>query len=303
MGLLIETVSGQSYGDYLRENIFIPLGMAQTTTDPAAAPNLAQGYSRFFGFPLPQTQRFIPGALPSGYLVSTAEDLAQYLRAQLHNQRPDGRPLLQTAPLATLRTPPAGIESNYGMGWMVLEDGNTLVHGGALENFQSFVALGLKEELGLVVLYNQNSLENMLFENDTLTSGLLDLLNGKTPAPTAFGWIGWLLLLLAAADLFNHLRLFRQLPRWTQKTASQNRAWLWLKVLVGIFFPLAVLFGLPPLINALEGGAPSWLEPLKLQPDLTLWLLTGLSLNLGSSLLHAFSLLREPKVGNRPRLA
>ena len=303
VGLLIETVSGQSYGDYLRENIFIPLGMAQTTTDPAAAPNLAQGYSRFFGFPLPQTQRFIPGALPSGYLVSTAEDLAQYLRAQLHNRRPDGKPLLNAATLATLRTPPAGIESNYGMGWMVLEDGNTLVHGGALENFQSFVALGLKEELGLVVLYNQNSLENMLFENDTLTSGLLDLLNGKTPAPTAFGWIGWLLLLLAAADLFNHLRLFRQLPRWTQKTASQNRAWLWLKVLVGIFFPLAVLFGLPPLINALEGGAPSWLEPLKLQPDLTLWLLTGLSLNLGSSLLHAFSLLREPKVGNRPRLA
>jgi CubicO group peptidase (beta-lactamase class C family) len=294
VGLLIETVSGQTYGDYLRDNVFAPLGMTHSVTNPADAPDLAQGYSRFFGFALPRSQRFIPGALPSGYLITTADDMACYLLAQLNNRQANGAPLLNPETLATMRTPPTGISGDYGMGWMVMENGNTLVHGGALENFQSFVALGLKEKIGFVVLYNQNSMENMLFENNTIRDGLLALLNDKTPEPTSYGWIGWLLLALTTADLLNHLRLYRMLPHWTQKTARQLRPWLWLKVLIGILFPLAVIFGLPALVNALEGGSPSWVEPFKLMPDLTVWLLTGMGLNLLRSLLHALALIRHP---------
>jgi CubicO group peptidase (beta-lactamase class C family) len=296
VGLLIETVSGQTYGDYLRENVFAPLGMTRSAANPSDAPDLAQGHSRFFGFALPQSQRFIPGALPSGYLITTADDMARYLLAQLNNRQADGSPLLNPETLATMRTPPAGVEGNYGMGWMVMENSNTLVHGGALENFQSFVALGLKERIGLVVLYNKNSMENMLFENDTIRSGLLDLLNNKTPKQTSYGWIGWALLALAVADLLNHARLYWMLPRWTQKTAKQPRLWLWVKVLVGIAFPAVVIFGLPPLVNAIEGGAPNWIEPFRLMPDLTVWLLAGMGLNLLRSLLHALTLIRRPRL-------
>lgn len=296
VGLLIETVSGQSYGDYIKKHIFAPLGMTQSAVNPTQAPNLAQGHSRFFGFALPQAQRFIPGALPSGYLITTADDMAQYLLAQLNNRQANGMPLMRSETLSTMRTPPAGVDGNYGMGWMVMENGNTLVHGGALEYFQAFMALGLKEKVGIAILYNQNSIENMLFENDAITSGLLDILNSKTPRQTSYGWIGWLILALASADLLNHLRLYRLLPRWMEKTTKQPRSWLWIKVLVGILFPMAVLFGLPPLVNALEGGAPSWVEPFKLMPDLTIWLLAGMGLNLLRSLLHILALLRQSKL-------
>jgi hypothetical protein len=101
----------------------------------------------------------------------------------------------------------------------------------------------LKEKIGLVLLYNQNSLENMLVENNAIRNGLLNLLNGKAPQQPSYGWIGWLLLALAAADLLNHLRLFWQVPAWADKTRSQNRLWLWVKVLVGILVPLAIIFG------------------------------------------------------------
>jgi CubicO group peptidase (beta-lactamase class C family) len=295
LGLLIEQVSGQSYGDYLHNNIFEPLGMTNTVTNPAEATSLAQGYSRAFGFPLPQSQRYIPGALPSGYLITTAEDMSQFVLAQLHNRKVNGKPMLDAESLATMRTSPAGIKSEYGMGWLVMENGNTLVHGGALENFHAFVALGLKEEVGLVILCNQNSMENMLFENNAVRDGLLNFLNDKVPQKTSYGWIGWLLLILATLDLLNHLRLFWMLPRWVQKTSAQNRVWLWIKVLVGILIPLAVIFGLPPLMHAVEGGAANWVEPFKLMPDLTAWLLLGMSLNLIRSLMHAIALLRQPK--------
>ena len=295
LGLLIEQVSGQSYGDYVCSNVFEPLGMVNSVSDPADASNLASGYSRFFGFPLPRSQRYIPGALPSGYLISTAEDMARYLIAQLNNRQANGEQMLTPESLAAMRTPPARINSEYGMGWMIMENGNTLAHGGALEYFQSFVALGLKEKTGFVLLYNQNSLENMLFENNAIRDGLLSLLNGETPQRTSYAWIGWLLLALAVLDLANHLRLFWRLPRWGQITSQQNRFWRWSKVLVSIIIPLAVIFGLPWLIHALEGGAPNWQEPFKLMPDLTAWLLLGLSLNLIRNLLYFPALVRLQK--------
>jgi CubicO group peptidase (beta-lactamase class C family) len=297
LGLLIEQVSGQSYGDYMRSNIFEPLGMTNTVTDPANATNLAQGYSRAFGFPLPQSQRYIPGALPSGYLITTAEDMSQFVLAQLHNRKMNGEPMLDPKMLTLMRTPPVGIESEYGMGWLVMENGNTLVHGGALENFHAFVALGLKEEVGLVILCNQNSMENMLFENNAVRDGLLNFLNGEVPQKTSYGWIGWLLLTLATLDLLNHLRLFWMLPRWVQKTSAQNHIWLWIKVLIGILIPAAVILGLPLLMHAIEGGAANWVEPFKLMPDLVTWLLLGMSLNQIRSLIHTIALLRNTRKG------
>ncbi len=293
VGLLIEQVSGQSYGDYLLENIFAPLGMMDTTAGPQNAAGLAQGYSRFFGFPLPQTQRFIPGSLPSGYLISTADDMARFLLAQINNRQADGRVMLDPQLLAVMRTPPAGVKSEYGMGWMVLENGNILAHGGALEYFQAFVVVELKEKTGLVILYNQNGLENMFFENNAIRDGLLALLKGQSPSKISFGWIGWLLLAVFTADLLNHLRLYAALPRWKEKTAAQNRKWLWFKVIGCILFPLFVIFGLPLLAAVVQGGSPGWLEPFALAPDLTLWLLLGMSLLLLRNLLYAAALLRH----------
>jgi hypothetical protein len=292
---LIEQVSGESYSDYIHNHVFEPLGMLNSVADPADAPNLAKGYSRLFGFALPRSQRFIPGALPSGYLISTGEDMARYLIAQLNNQQSNGEQMLDPETLALMRTPPAGIKSEYGMGWMVLENGNTLAHGGAIEYFQSFVALGLKEKTGLVILYNQNSMENMLFENNAIRDGLLNMLQGEPPQYTSYGWIGWLLLTLAVLDLTNHFRLFSRLPRWTQITSKQNRSWLWSKVLISILISLAVIFGLPWLVHVLEGGVPNWEEPLKLMPDITAWLLLGLNLNFTRNILYVTKLLRSRK--------
>ncbi len=198
--------------------------------------------------------------------------MAQYLLAQLNNQKASSAQLLNRESLETMRTPPAGIDSEYGMGWLVMENGNTLAHGGALDYFQSFVAMGLKEKIGLVILYNQNSMENTLFENNAIRDGLLNLLNEATPPGSSYGWVGWLLLAAAALDLGNHLRLFRMLPTWIQKTSRQDRRWLWTKVLAGALVPLAILVGLPPSMHALQGGAASWAEPFRLMPDLVAWL-------------------------------
>jgi CubicO group peptidase (beta-lactamase class C family) len=295
LGYVVEVVSGQSYGEFLRENIFLPLGMKDTVTNPVDAPALAQGYSRFFGFPLPQTQEYIPGGVPSGYMITTASDMAQFLIAQIDNRQPNGDPLLSSESLSLMRTPPAGIKSQYGMGWMDIDGGQTYAHGGAINYFQAFEAINVKNKTGIVALYNQDSMENMMFENSSTNTDLVGFMNGKSAVPANKAWAGWILLVLAIADMVNHVRLFRMLPRWLAKTTKQSRVWLWIKVMLGIILPLAVVLGLPALMNALEGGAPNWIEPYELMPDITLWLLTGIALNFIRSIWHAVLLVRQPR--------
>jgi len=98
--------------------------------------------------------------------------------------------------------------------------------------------------------------------------------------------------------LFNHARLFRMLPHWIQKVSSQSRLWLWIKVLAGILIPSFVILGLPPLVHSIQGGPADWIEPFKLMPDLIVWLLLGMSLNLIRNLFHAWVLLHQPGQNN-----
>jgi CubicO group peptidase (beta-lactamase class C family) len=89
LGCAIETASGMSYIDYLREKIFKPAGMTRTFVDDVYAiiPNRARGYRKtqageIQNAPLHDTSIKVPG----GGLVTTAEDLAKFAIAINTNQ-------------------------------------------------------------------------------------------------------------------------------------------------------------------------------------------------------------------------
>ncbi|MHB8217406.1 MAG: serine hydrolase domain-containing protein [Candidatus Sulfotelmatobacter sp.] len=80
LGYLLEKVSGQSYADFLQENIFRPLGMKDSGLDSSVAivPHRASGY-------LPGADGIenaervkIGGAFSAGGLYSTTEDLLRW---------------------------------------------------------------------------------------------------------------------------------------------------------------------------------------------------------------------------------
>jgi len=98
LGLLVEIVSGQSYEDYVEQQIFDPLEMSRSTTALAAAPSngLATGYRYWFGMPAPMKTPFPRGSLPSGYLISSVEDLSHYLIAQMNDGRYGNATVLST---------------------------------------------------------------------------------------------------------------------------------------------------------------------------------------------------------------
>ncbi len=98
LGRLVEAISGQTLGEYLRQNIFLPLGMHETgfAVPEADHPRIAEpfGHDPDGGVPLRVLEpRRVP-AMESGGggLLSTARDYARFLqfmrnRGELHGVR------------------------------------------------------------------------------------------------------------------------------------------------------------------------------------------------------------------------
>jgi hypothetical protein len=98
------------------------------------------------------------------------------------------------------------------------------------------------------------------------------------------------------ADFLNHLRLFWQLPAWIKKTARQPCVVQWLKILPSIVLPPALFLGLPSLLGAMLGSSGNWLDMFGLLPDVTAWLVMGLTLVLIRGVAKIILLARQPAI-------
>ncbi|WP_312432627.1 serine hydrolase domain-containing protein, partial [Lacrimispora sp.] len=86
LGLVIETVSGQSYEDFMREQVFQPLGLHQTYVykeDARATGQLAQGYRSSFFMTTPYNAPDYSGNKPAGYIISCTKDMARWMGIQM----------------------------------------------------------------------------------------------------------------------------------------------------------------------------------------------------------------------------
>ncbi len=160
LALVIEAVSGQSYGAYLDEHIFSPLEMRNSLTDPVPghAHALAEGHTWWFGLPRASLERSRPDMLGAGYVRVGAEDMAHYLIAHLDGGRYGNTHLLSPEGIAALHTPPQLPEgpSTYAMGWVnYREDGYTIInHNGRSAGFSSSIFLLPEQEIGIAVMTN-----------------------------------------------------------------------------------------------------------------------------------------------------
>lgn len=106
LGLIVERVSGQPFGAYVQQQIFDPLGMdrSHASLPDARADALVAGSTPWFGLDVPTKTGSAPGGAPDGYLVSTAADMARYLRFQLGDGTADGERVVSAGGLAAMHS-------------------------------------------------------------------------------------------------------------------------------------------------------------------------------------------------------
>ena len=188
LGLIVQTVSGQSYESYLAEQVFAPLGMSHSSTNQADAQRdgLATGHRSWFGYPRPFEAPYSRAAMPSSYLISSAEDLTHFLRMQLNGGQYQGRSVVSPEGIATMHQPAVREGTKdifYGMGWESRSvDGVPVVrHDGTNANFYADLALDLQNRWGVVILTNFDSLNLNGGRLQGLSSGVVNLLHGQPP--------------------------------------------------------------------------------------------------------------------------
>ena len=190
LGLIVQTVSGQSYEDYVEKRIFDPLQMWNSYTSEAAAQphGLATGHNYWFGRSRAADLPYNRGLVPAGYLIASAEDMTHYLISQLNSGRYDGTAVLSSAGIEELQRPAVPTpeeDTSYAMGWFVgpRNDIPAIHHQGETFNFHSNVVLTPQSKRGVIVLMNaEDSLD--LFVSGrmgTLADGVTSLLEGREP--------------------------------------------------------------------------------------------------------------------------
>ncbi len=190
LGLIVQTVSGQPYETYVQRHIFGPLEMRSSFTSEAEAEpqGLATGHRYWFGRPAAANESYNRGLLPAGYLISSAEDMAHYLIAQLNGGRYKGAAVLSpsgTAELHRAAVPTPEADTSYGMGWFVgpVNGIPAVFHQGETFNYHANIVLLPGTDQGVVVLMNaENSVDLFLRGRmGTVAEGVASLLVGQEP--------------------------------------------------------------------------------------------------------------------------
>jgi CubicO group peptidase (beta-lactamase class C family) len=181
LGMLIEKVSGQSYAEFLKSNIFEPLRMTNSGYDRATdiLKERPSGYEINEG--RITNADFIDMSVPyaAGGIYSTVEDMYRWNEALAHNGE-----LLSADSLRQMFTPypEAAYEGqHYGYGVVIsqLKFGKLLYyHGGGVDGFSSSIQRYPKEGVCIIVLSNLGSFKPW----DLADHMASDLFNQPLPA-------------------------------------------------------------------------------------------------------------------------
>jgi CubicO group peptidase (beta-lactamase class C family) len=187
LGAVIERVSGQTWGAYMKGEIFDKLGMADTAADDArdVVPGRASGYSLLGGIPgrfrnAAFTDMSVPYA--AGSLRSTVEDMARWNAGLFGGKLLKQRSLKEMLAPGRLRDgtenqtaiawpggkafpPPAGYVAGsyaFGLDHHSLDGRRIVGHDGSIAGFDATMQTYLDEGLTIIVLTNTNGAAHSL---------------------------------------------------------------------------------------------------------------------------------------------
>lgn len=175
LGLIIEKVSGQSYEDFLKEQIFDPLGMDHTyyCSTSKVVKNKVYGYG--YSEDGLEQKGYLDHTWPyaAGSLCSTTSDLLKWLKA-LHKDN-----FLGDEVYGKMITPEPlddGTQVRYAKGLAVQNyHGHPMIsHGGGINGFLSETRYFPDEDLYLICLVNTTGPKGAGFFADELSWQLLD---------------------------------------------------------------------------------------------------------------------------------
>jgi len=169
LGLIIETVSGQSYDDFITQHVLHPLGLFDTFTNVQRAYDTGRviGGHRF-GFlrPRPTNTQFASQTMPTGGMYSSISDMTRWAGIHLGTVEVSEQfaRVVQRSHENnhTSQNPFADLGFVYAAGWGVSDDGwgiieyGSMQHSGGTFGYFAYVEIVPERDMALVILINVN---------------------------------------------------------------------------------------------------------------------------------------------------
>jgi CubicO group peptidase (beta-lactamase class C family) len=295
LGMIVQTVSGQPYEMYVRQHILEPLGMRNSVMSVTEAKKrgLVTGYRYWFGFPRAADLPFNRGNLPAGGLISSVEDMAHYLSAEVNGGRHGSKTVISTAGMTELQR--AGVPTGhagvaYAMGWEVRETNGipTLSHDGSMFNAHSNVVLIPEGKWGIILMENAENSPDDWFgarRMSGIADGVTNMVKGRQPGSTGSNTTLWIVFGVVfgiiGLQITGIVRTVRKFRRWRTATSRRPHGFLRVGLSLGPLFVLSLIWSFLVLIAVpLKVGAP--LSALLMgMPDLGYLLLGSVIVALG----------------------
>ena len=306
LGAVIEAVTGQTWQDYVQANIFDPLAMTNTYTDltAAEAAGLTATHRYFFGFPVETDGDHLPSLAPTGYVYTSAADLARYLAMYTNGGMLDGQRVLSDTGINEMLMPATNerifalqsqqFAARYGAGWFVGTFGaatDARWHQGSLPYFTTWMVLLPDTDQAVVVMINAGNQFEIGGANSAwsrIPQGVVNLLRDADP-PTGtstgrfFIIFDTLVAIVIVAQAWTLTRVIAR-PRSEMKPTVRRTAPLVGELIVA---PLVLL-----IYPGITGGL-GWRAAFTFIPDLSLTVASVAGLAVLTGVIRAVRLIRS----------
>ena len=261
LGLVVQTVSGQTYESYVEDHIFTPLAMRHSFTlqTEALADGMATGYRRWFGIPIAVNLPDARATRPSSFLISSAEDITHLLIAELNGGRYGDAILLSSQSIAETQRPlipvnDTGLYSGMGLDVDTIAGVTRAAKTGGTANYYARIVLLPDSGLGVVLLANSFDI-GMSDQFDAVANGIGTWLPDghlpeivQTPIGGGNAPMKFVLAALVVLEIILTLRMRIVMP-----ANGVDRRWLFRQFLLpfalDVVLVLTVLVALPSLMN------------------------------------------------------
>ena len=171
LGYLVEEMRGQPFPDYLRDELFLPIGMENSAFLHSQIPDplkIALGYEYYKGKYYPYNQGDIT-SVPSGNLYATIEDMGKFVQFIFRDGEVGGEQLVAPKTLQAMFVEQASSvrdPHSMGLGWKtnrVLGSELLVWHdGGPADGTGALVAFLPERKLGVVLIANGTTFDGSI---------------------------------------------------------------------------------------------------------------------------------------------
>ena len=174
LGLIITEVTGQSYKEYIENEIFAPIGMSNSVVE---LPELGVASNHAIGYTAPNRDRnrkvanvYQTRAMqPAAGVSSNAEDLAKFASWQFKELQADSKILISASSLEKMyQTDHSEAAKHRGLGYQISKDksGDTwAMHGGMCPGYNSFLKINVTDKEAFAFTTSANKVRAIKYIN------------------------------------------------------------------------------------------------------------------------------------------